>query len=621
MSKWSGASAEKALVVEKMKLQKLAVVGLVIHATQAACPNNCNGNGECGEGAVCECNPYYTGADCSLRQCPFGLSWQTETADTLAGLATPNYPSGIHAYAECSDRGLCDTETGRCICFIGYEGYNCGRSSCPENCNGHGQCVLDAEVDATNYFNEGLLMYQKQYWNAYKTQQCVCDRGWWGTDCSLRLCPEGEAQTGCDADEYLNDIHMVTLTFNDLENTPAGDIEQFFTLTFTDMFHGKFTTKPISFWDDVAVTQQALNSLPNFVIQDAEVNKISPLYDETQHDPPICTTSYNSYFQDVGCEMDANCTSKFPGAAGVNPAFAVFCDAERGKCVETATADACVYIDGRTEFDNGCGTSFQVDGMYLDSAGRRIWGRETTAAEKACHLGPFGDSETFYAKACEDEQSCASCSSMSGITAGSCSTTTSQCAPTSEWNEFIDDVTTNNCHVVSFLVKFVSTATPGMQELLECNVGSTDFSGAFPRYPSSSLSCDVQRVSNNQWVASDVDQVLCFAAGTDGYEGSFVDNDDATALAACESTFTIEELQTKSEAESYRWSVTDSEGVVFTHSLAGIFDSTEVNSVVDFTIATPCSSQGDCNVATGECTCGTGFHGAACEFPDVDLFV
>jgi hypothetical protein len=549
------------------------------------------------------------------------ISWQTESRSTLADLSTPNYPEGIHAYSECSDRGLCDTETGRCVCFAGYEGHDCGRSSCPEGCSGHGQCVLDAEVDPTNYYHEGLLQYQKQYWNAYKTQQCVCDRGWWGTDCSLRLCPEGEAQTGCDSDDYVNDVHMVTLTFTDLANTPAADIEQFFTLTYTDMLHGKFTTKPISYWDDVAVVQDALNSLPNFALRDVEVNKMSPLYVIGTDDPPVCTTAYHEYFQDTSCAVDADCTTKFPASAGTNPTFAVFCDKQLLQCVETAPADACLFNDGRTEFDAGCGTTFQVDGMYLDSADRQIWGRQTTAAEKTCQVGTFGADESIYSKPCNDESACTTCSSTSAVGVGMCSAITNTCAPSSQWDDFIAAVSTHNCNVASFLVSFISTSTPGQQQLLECNVGSTDFSGASPRYASNLLGCSVTRVSRVAWTNAGTEQRLCFTPGDDAYEASFVDFDDATSLADCEASFDIEEVQTKSHDESYKWVATEDSGVVFRQVDAGIYTSTAISDSLAFQTATPCSSQGDCDAGTGICSCASGYHGLACEHPDVDVFV
>lgn len=600
-------------------LRIVCATGLLVLAVEGACPNNCNANGECLDGGVCSCFKYYTGADCSLRQCPFGLSWQTESSSVLETKSTPNYPEGIHSYSECSDRGLCDTERGECICFAGYEGHDCGRAICPEGCSGHGQCVLDAEVDPTNYYHEGLLQYQKQYWNAYKTQQCVCDRGWWGTDCSMRLCPEGEAQSGCDPADYVNDVQMVTLTFNDIANTPAGDIEQFFTLTYTDMFYGKFTTKPISYWDDLAVTQQALNSLPNFAIVDAEVNKISPLYTVNGDDPPICTTSYYKYFQDTSCNSDSECESKFPAAIGNNPSFAVFCDPQIKKCVETSLADACLFNDGRSEFDAGCGNTFQVDGLYINDGGEQVWGRQTTGVEKSCQVGSFSTDESFYSKACTEESDCTTCGPASAIGVGKCSSTTNECAPSTEFENFLDAVDTNNCFVVSFLVKFVSTSTPGQQQLLECNVGSSDFSGAFPRYPSSSLGCTVTRVSRNLWTQEGTEQKLCFASGTDAYEASFIDIDDTPA--ECEAMFTITELQEKSHQESYTWIATDDSGVTFSNVDAGVYSSTDLSNNLAFQTATQCSSQGDCNPGTGECLCAPGFNGVACEHPDVDAFV
>lgn len=412
---------------------------------------------------------------------------------------------------------------------------------------------------------------------------------------------------------------MVTLTFNDLANTPAGDVEQFFSLTYTDMFHGKFTTKPISYWDDVAVTQEALNSLPNFVLQDVEVNKLSPLYDVGTDDPPVCTTSYNSYFQDTSCASDADCATKFPASAGTNPPFAVFCDPQLLKCIETAPADGCLFVDGRTEFDDGCGATFQVDGTYINSDGELHWGRQATVAERTCQVGAFGDTEPYYAKLCNDESDCTSCSTMSGITVGACSTTTGTCSPTTEWDDFIQVVGDNNCHVVSFLVNFVSSTTPGQQQLLECNVGATDFSGAFPRYPSSLLSCDVTRVSRNVWTSQGTEQRLCFSADTNGYSASFIDVDDPDAT--CAANFTITELQEKSHVESYKWIATDNEGVVFKNVDSGIYADTTIGSAVQFRTATPCSSQGDCDVSTGECECSAGFSGVACEIPSVDLFV
>ena len=51
-----------------------------------------------------------------------------------------------HEYAECSAKGLCDRKSGTCECFTGYEGSACQRTTCPNDCNGHGTCESIREV-------------------------------------------------------------------------------------------------------------------------------------------------------------------------------------------------------------------------------------------------------------------------------------------------------------------------------------------------------------------------------------------------------------------------------------------------------------------------------------------
>jgi len=72
---------------------------------------------------------YRTGADCSQMTCPRSKSWSESSG-------TWNHADE----AECSDAGLCNRETGACECFDGYEGSACQRTSCPNDCSGHGQC-------------------------------------------------------------------------------------------------------------------------------------------------------------------------------------------------------------------------------------------------------------------------------------------------------------------------------------------------------------------------------------------------------------------------------------------------------------------------------------------------
>lgn len=86
----------------------------------------------------------------------------------------------------CSNRGLCNAQSGTCGCVYGFassDGYggpgrrgDCGSptvvtTTCPgkTECNGHGTCA-----DAPTY-------------------RCSCEAGWTGADCSERTCPTGHS--------------------------------------------------------------------------------------------------------------------------------------------------------------------------------------------------------------------------------------------------------------------------------------------------------------------------------------------------------------------------------------------------------------------------------------------
>jgi len=189
--------------------------------------------------------------------------------------------------------------------------------------------VLDAEVYQTNvvnyqpteqlYGNDMLLFAQKQYWNNMKTTQCICDAGYTGYDCSTRMCPKGDdPSSGCTTELKYSDVQIVSLSLtNDLDATKPFDVEQYFTLKYTDGFNNEYETKPLSYYDDASTVQKALMALPNFVIPNAEVVKIFPedtLLHTTTGVEAIqdrCSTFYHETFQDVTCHSDLECSNKF----------------------------------------------------------------------------------------------------------------------------------------------------------------------------------------------------------------------------------------------------------------------------------------------------------------------
>ena len=126
--------------------------------------------------------PAWTGNDCSLRTCPKGVAW----------VGSPLALNDAHPVMECSNKGLCDRNTGECNCFSNYEGRACERTVCPNDCSGRGICMtqkaLAAEYGAT----------YATPWDAEKQVGCKCDIGYRGPDCSLKECPSGNDVLGGD---------------------------------------------------------------------------------------------------------------------------------------------------------------------------------------------------------------------------------------------------------------------------------------------------------------------------------------------------------------------------------------------------------------------------------------
>jgi len=164
-----------------------------------------------------------------------------------------------HKYSECSSMGDCDTSSGECSCFDGYEGAGCRRMSCPDNCNRHGTCETLADVALGNSWAAGYTG-----WDAEKIQRCVCDPGYTGHSCEKRMCMKGDdpMTTGeVNAAYYINVADECTA-----EATARTDEV---VLKFTDWRGETWYTYPISVNADLTnvVLEEALNALPNRAVE------------------------------------------------------------------------------------------------------------------------------------------------------------------------------------------------------------------------------------------------------------------------------------------------------------------------------------------------------------------
>ncbi len=208
------------------------------------CPNACSGHGRCNSpDRQCTCFDGYTGADCSLRICPFDKAWADQATETDVA----------HNPAECSNMGLCDRATGLCICREGFEGIACERQTCPNQCNGVGECQSMFYFAQTKDPGFGVIHAYENIWDAYKIYGCNCDSNYHGIDCSLRYCPKGDDPlTGTTQISDRNPKQ-----YNEIQRISCKADGGHFTLT----FRGK-TTVPIPYNAKAVDLQSKLEALP-----------------------------------------------------------------------------------------------------------------------------------------------------------------------------------------------------------------------------------------------------------------------------------------------------------------------------------------------------------------------
>uniref|UniRef100_A0AAY4A3M5 Tenascin N n=1 Tax=Denticeps clupeoides TaxID=299321 RepID=A0AAY4A3M5_9TELE len=145
------------------------VTYLKSQCAQGCCKNtgvdtSCSGRGTYQqETCQCQCDPGWTGPDCSTSICP----------------------------DDCNDNGRC--VDGRCVCHDGYTGHDCGLLMCPDNCNDKGHCV-DGKCVCFEHFTGDDCSIQRCPGDCVGNGRCVdgacvCDEGFFGDDCSRVMGP------------------------------------------------------------------------------------------------------------------------------------------------------------------------------------------------------------------------------------------------------------------------------------------------------------------------------------------------------------------------------------------------------------------------------------------------
>jgi hypothetical protein len=218
---------------------RFVVAAILVAGAQARCASECSGHGCCGKNDICGCYSNWEGADCSQRTCPYGHAWSDTSKSLDMG----------HNYAECSNRGTCDRKSGLCSCVEGFTGLACGRMSCPNDCSGHGTCEHTSELAVDTSVAVGGKAFNKySAWDAGKTRACKCDPYYTGHDCSKRMCPRGDDPLTTEVDVtqttttslQVDEVQNVTIEAVN-GNMNGGEV----TFTYTDMYNGVWTTRPV----------------------------------------------------------------------------------------------------------------------------------------------------------------------------------------------------------------------------------------------------------------------------------------------------------------------------------------------------------------------------------------
>lgn len=319
-------------------LLSATVLFAALNTASAECPNACSAHGKCGAYDMCTCYRNWMANDCSERICQFGLAHvDTPKGDldsssgaltgprVVVGDMSQMYPDGTteqfpnmadsdqnvltntaHYYQECSNKGLCDRQSGECQCYEGYGGSACQRAECPDTgngvCSGHGTCQNIKTISAWDNGNIYKL------WDESATMGCVCDGGYDGANCEEKICKYGADPLYQDS---FQTIRYSNWTYS-IYTTAAATVTGNYSLVFSDSGGEDWSTKPIDYAASCANVVAALERIPNDVIPASSVLctkwAADTLYDTGSVYEPVDTSATT---------MHAKYTLAFPSNPGM----------------------------------------------------------------------------------------------------------------------------------------------------------------------------------------------------------------------------------------------------------------------------------------------------------------
>jgi len=244
-----------------------------------------------------------------------GIEVGTSDTNVVGGWAAQ--VGEAHFMAECSGKGTCDRAAGECQCYDGYTGSACQRTSCPNDCSGHGLCRTVREiavraynkkftesVGGINYYTGITSPYEYRLWDADQNSACVCDVGYGGIDCSLRECPKGDdplttTKATCGGWECIDEIQSFSVDGNQI--TPGTyylTVRDFNGITYkTDEFKLYTGGSSDPDWDAHVAANEvnvktALENLPNNVTGKIVVSSLSGSGGSTPKDQYRMTVTF-----------------------------------------------------------------------------------------------------------------------------------------------------------------------------------------------------------------------------------------------------------------------------------------------------------------------------------------